>query len=109
MAIATHVLKTITETASRKDDGKGWGLWIIQYFDPETRKSISVKAVAGEYYPMNGERRYKAKGWGGRDFLAFWPHKEDFKKWEKDPPDPPAPSIPLVGPADEPTIDDVPF
>ena len=107
MAVATIILRTINETPSRKDEGKGWGMWILQYFDPETRKSVSVKVVAGEYYPMNGERRYKAKGWNTRDFLTFWPHKDDFKNFEKNPP--PIPAADAPAPPPEPTIDDVPF
>lgn len=45
MAIDSRVLKTISENSK---DGKTWGMWVIQYFDPAEKKSISVKIICGE-------------------------------------------------------------
>ena len=62
------VLKTIRETQSSKDETKGWGMWILQYI--KDGQHVATKLVCGEYWTdaMSGEKRYRAKGMGRRDF-----------------------------------------
>lgn len=88
MAVASIILKVINETASRKSEGSGWGMWVMEYYDPETRKPTSVKVVCGEYYPDkdSGERRYKAKGWGKKDFDALRGSYPQIENWFNNPP-----------------------
>lgn len=107
MALGSIVLKVINENTSRSDPEKGFGIWVIQYYDKDTRKSVSVKMVCGEYYPMNGERRYAGKGWRSRDFEAIRDHYTQFKEWEKNPP--PIPAAEAPPPPPEQAIEDCPF
>lgn len=110
MAIASVVLKIINETPSRKDEGCGWGMWCLQYYDPETRKSISVKVVAGEYYldEETSERRYKAKGMGKKDFDALRGHYPQIEAWMVTPPPIPEPDASGAAPAG-PDMEKAPF
>lgn len=99
MAIESRVLKTISENTK---DGKTWGTWVIQYYDPETKKSISVKVVFGEKkVKQEGDIWYVAKGLSVRDFESFRAHYEEFKKLSDSPPA-------IDNAADE-SIEEVPF
>jgi hypothetical protein len=112
MAVASVVLKTIREYKSKTDPERGYGMWIIMYYDPDTRlhTKVPVKLVCGEFYPMNGERRYVAKGMTTRDFEAFRDHYADLKRLEKSPPPIPAPEAAAPPPPPPaPTIEDCPF
>lgn len=110
MAVASVVLKVIRETQSKDGPDNGFGMWVIMYYDPESRKHTknSVKVVCGSFYPMNGERRYAAKGMSPRDFEDLRPHYKQFEAWAKNPPPIPEPEAPQEK-VEEPTIDDVPF
>lgn len=71
--IQSVVVLTVSEKASTKTAGAGWGIWIIHYYKPG--KSISCKLVAGEYWTdaASGEVRHKAKGMSSRDLRACKP------------------------------------
>ena len=80
--ITSKVLKTISENSN---NGKTWGMWILQYFDDA--KSISVKVVCGEKKVKDGgDIWYVAKGMGVRDFAALKPHYAEFAKLAANPP-----------------------
>ena len=103
MAIASKVIKMISENSK---DGKTWGMWIVQYFDPETSKSLGVKVVSGEKKVKDGgEIWYVAKGLSVKDFATLKPHYAEFAKLSANPP-----AIAAAAPAggnDE--IEEVPF
>jgi hypothetical protein len=100
MAISSKVLKTISENTK---DGKTWGTWEIQNFDPETKKSISVKVVFGEKkVKEGGDIWYVAKGLSVRDFESFRVHYPEFKKLSDNPPA-------IDAGSDDESIEEVPF
>ncbi len=82
--IESRVIKTISENS--KDD-KTWGMWIIQYFDPEARTNISVKIICGEKkIKADGSIWYVAKGMGVKDFATLKPVYTEFAKLSANPP-----------------------
>lgn len=99
-------IMTITETASSKNEGSGWGVWLIQY--AKGAQSISVKLVAGEYYTKDGEVRYKAKGMGKKDLEACRPYWAQIKEHMERPPALPARGQEPAAPASS-GFEEVPF
>jgi hypothetical protein len=85
MSVNSRVLKTVSENSK---DGKTWGMWIIQYFDPEQgNKNIAVKVITGEKkLKDDGSIWYVAKGMGVKDFEKFKSDYPAFKKMSDNPP-----------------------
>lgn len=103
MSIDSRVIKTISENSK---DGKTWGMWIVQYFDPEAKTSISVKVVCGEKkLKDDGSIWYVAKGMGVKDFATLKPAYAEFAKLAENPPA--IVDAPPASPSDE--IEETPF
>lgn len=84
MAIASRVIKTIDENTK---DGKTWGMWVMQYYDPEENKSIRVKLIVGEKkVKEDGDIWYVAKGMSVKDFNRLRPIYPEFVKLSENPP-----------------------
>ena len=84
MAIASKVIKTISENT--KDD-KTWGMWIIQYYNPDDGKTFSIKVICGEKkIRADGEIWYVAKGMSVKDFATLKPVYAEFAKMSANPP-----------------------
>jgi len=106
MAIASKVLKTISENTA-KYGGNVYGMWVIQYYDPEQNKSIAVKVVCGERKDKDdGSRWYVAKGMCVKDFEKLKPYYPEFKKLSDNPPA----IVPMAAEGDNSQkLEDVPF
>ena len=103
MDMKTVVLKTISENTSQQ--GKVYGMWILQYF--VDGKSVSVKVVTGEKKIKDDQSIwYVSKGMAPKDFEALKPHYQEFLKFSLNPPAIPAQKSEEV-PYDE--LDSVPF
>ena len=65
------LLLTIREVESKKNDGSGFGMWVIQKILND--KSFNVTIRAGRYYTdkVNGEKRYPKDGLSDWDFMAL--------------------------------------
>ena len=103
MAIDSRVIKTISENTAK--DGTVFGMWLIQYFDPEAKTSISVKVVCGKKkIKDDGAIWYVAGGLNVRDFATLKPHYAEFAALSANPP-----AIIAAAPAADAEIEEVPF
>ena len=103
MAIDSRVLKTVSENTTQ--DGKVYGIWIIQYFNPDDKKSISVKVVCGKKkIKEDGNIWYVASGLSVRDFATLKPAYTEFAELSKNPP-----AIPEAVAQTVDEIEEVPF
>ena len=85
MAIDSRVIKTVHENTAQ--DGTVYGIWIIQYFNPEDGKSISVKVVCGKKKVKDdGKIWYAAGGLSVKDFATLKPAYPEFAKLSANPP-----------------------
>jgi hypothetical protein len=85
MAFVSRVIKTISENTAQ--NGKVYGMWIMQYYDPEAKKNIAVKVVCGEKTTGNdGTPWYVPKGMSVKDFAALKPHYAEFARLSAIPP-----------------------
>ncbi len=86
-------------------------MWVLEYYDPETRKPTSVKVVSGEYYPHKdtGERCYKAKGMAKKDFDLLRGHYPQVEAWMINPPPIPEPAAEGGAPPASGGLDKAPF
>ena len=64
------VLKTIKETPSKKEEGKGYGLYVIMRVKPDNTV-FNVTVRSGQYYHINGEKRLPKDGLNEFDFFAL--------------------------------------
>lgn len=103
MAIDSRVIKTISENTAK--DGTVFGMWVIQYFDPEARTNISVKVVCGKKkIKDDGSIWYVAGGLNVKDFATLKPAYAEFAKLSANPP---AIAAAAADQSDE--IDETPF
>ena len=105
MAIDSRIIKTIVPEYTNRD-GKVLGMWLMQYFDPETKKNISIKVICGEKkIKADGVIWYVPKGMSVKDFMNLKPFYKEFESLSANPP-----AIVAEAPAaqDE-IIEDAPF
>lgn len=64
------VLRTIKETPSKKEEGKGYGLYVIMRVKPDNTV-FNVTVRSGQYYTINGEKKLPKDGLNEFDFFAL--------------------------------------
>lgn len=65
------LLLTVRENESKRKDGSGFGIWVIQKVRDEKHFNVTVRA--GRYYTdkVTGEKRYPKDGLSDLDFQAL--------------------------------------
>lgn len=64
------VLMTIKESPSKKEEGKGYGLYVVMRVKPDNTV-FNVTVRSGGYYTINGEKRLPKDGLNEFDFFAL--------------------------------------
>ena len=104
------LVKTIREKEGNRNDGSGFGMWVVQKVKNDV--SVSVTVRAGRYYKnkVTGEREYPKDGLSDWDFEALKKKSADGTQfvWDEIKPLLDRKNPPVVKPLEEPTEEPAP-